>query len=127
MLIILADALRSAMVKGNKVSSNRCRRRRRRGQQLHSFNEISTQLLVLLPMDSILRFLFDQSNSFEDIRYVVDAPLLNMKLFSGLVEIQQLVLLLVNELDELLGQEAQRAIEPTRPLLSRLSSVARLG
>ena len=72
-----------------------------------------------LPLDVVLPLLFDQANALEHVGNVVDAALLHLEHRGGLVQVEKPLGRFLDQVDELLGQQPQRAAQPLQNRMSR--------
>ena len=69
------------------------------------------------PLDGVLLCLFNIADSLQNIRNIVDAPLLDLQDVDGHVEVDGHVLAILDEVDELLGEDGKTVILPTASTL----------
>jgi len=66
----------------------------------------------LLPLDIVLGLLFQDTDSFQDIGNVINAPLLDIEAFGGYIQVDHAVRGRLQKSHELLGEQTQRGIVP---------------
>ena len=64
----------------------------------------------LHPLDVVLRAFLDETDAFENVRYVVDAAFLDVESFGGAVQIDDLFGRIVHEFEKSFRQESERCV-----------------